>query len=238
MLSAENLRKAYAGRPAVDGVSLTVARGEIVGLLGPNGAGKTTTFCMLIGRFPPDGGTVSLNGDDITALPMYARARRGLVYLPQESSVFAGLSVADNLRAVLEFLPLDRPDRERRCRQALERLGLAALADRRAGTLSGGERRRLEIARSLVLDPSFLLLDEPFSGVDPLTIEDLRLIIAGLAAEGIGILITDHNVRDTLAITSRAYLVFQGRVLFAGTGPELVGNPAARRFYLGDGFTL
>jgi len=238
MLSAENLRKRYHGKPAVDNISLTVEPGEIVGLLGPNGAGKTTTFYILVGWLPPDEGKVYLNGQEITSLPMYRRARLGLGYLPQEPSVFRKMSVADNLTAVLEFQPISKEEQKIRRDQALKKIGLTALAARIAETLSGGERRKVEIARSLVLNPSFLLLDEPFSGIDPITIEDLRGTIRRLADEGIGILITDHNVRETLTVTNRSYLIFQGKTLLSGSSQELVEHPEARRFYLGQSFTL
>ena len=238
MLSADNLRKQYHGKPAVDNISLKVEPGEIVGLLGPNGAGKTTTFYILVGWLPPDEGKVSLNGQEITSLPMYRRARLGLGYLPQEPSVFRKMSVADNLTAVLEFQPISKEEQKIRRDQALKKIGLTALAARTAETLSGGERRKVEIARSLVLNPSFLLLDEPFSGIDPITIEDLRGTIRRLADDGIGILITDHNVRETLAITNRSYLIFQGKTLLPGSSQELVEHPEARRFYLGESFTL
>ena len=238
MLTAEKLEKTYHGKNVVNGVSLAVGPGETVGLLGPNGAGKTTTFHMIVGWIPPSGGGVFLDGRDITRLPMFRRARLGLAYLPQEPSVFRKMTVAENLQAVLEFMPLSRAEQRARQAETLAKLGLESLAGRSALNLSGGERRRVEIARSLLLKPSFLLLDEPFSGIDPITISDLRNIIRGLAADGIGILITDHNVRETLSITDRSYLIFQGRVLFSGSSPELVANPAARRFYLGESFTL
>jgi len=238
MLSAENLFKSYHDKPAVNGISFTVGKGEIVGLLGPNGAGKTTTFYLLVGWLRPDRGSVRLGDEEITRLPMYRRARLGLGYLPQEPSVFRKLTVEDNLTAVLQFQPLSAKEQKTRRLEVLEKMGLTSLSSQIAGTLSGGERRKVEIARSLVLNPAYLLLDEPFSGIDPITIEDIRGIIQNLARSGIGILITDHNVRETLSITDRSYLVFQGKILISGSGTELVKNPEARRFYLGETFTL
>ncbi len=237
-LQAAELRKAYRGRKVVDDVSLEIRQGEVVGLLGPNGAGKTTTFYILVGLARPDYGRVLLDGDDITDLPMYLRARGGISYLPQEPSVFRKMTVEENLLAVLETLSLTPEQRRERAEELLAQMGLEGVRYSRAYVLSGGERRRLEIARSLVLSPSFVLLDEPFAGIDPLTVVDIQKIIADLSASGIGVLVTDHNVRDTLAVTSRAYIITGGRILAAGTPAELSANPDVRRIYLGEGFRL
>src|ERR1700685_1342514 len=235
---AVDLSKSYRGRKVVDDVNLEVSQGEVVGLLGPNGAGKTTTFYILVGLARPDAGRVLLNGDDITDLPMYLRARSGISYLPQEPSVFRQLTVEQNLLAVLETLPL-KPDQTRdRLEELLAQMGLQTVRLSRAYTLSGGERRRLEIARSLVLEPAFLLLDEPFSGIDPLTVVDIQKIIADLSKASIGVLITDHNVPETLAVSDRAYILHGGKILFAGTPAELSANPEVRRVYLGGNFRL
>jgi len=233
-----DLSKSYRGRKVVDDLDLEVDEGEVVGLLGPNGAGKTTTFYILVGLTRPDAGRVVLNGDDITDLPMYLRARSGISYLPQEPSVFRNLTVEQNLLAVLETLPLTAQQQRDRLEELLSQMGLGTVRANRAYTLSGGERRRLEIARSLVLEPSFVLLDEPFSGIDPLTVVDIQKIIADLSRAGIGILITDHNVRETLAVTDRAYILQGGRVFRAGTPNELSADPEVRRVYLGDRFRL
>jgi lipopolysaccharide export system ATP-binding protein len=237
-LQAVDLSKSYKGRRIVDDLDLEVDRGEVVGLLGPNGAGKTTTFYILVGLARPDAGRVLLDGEDITDLPMYLRARSGISYLPQEPSVFRQLTVEENLLAVLETLPLT-PERQReRLEELLAQMGLETVRLSRAYTLSGGERRRLEIARSLVLDPSFILLDEPFSGIDPLTVVDIQRIIADLSRAGIGILITDHNVPETLAVADRAYILNSGRILCAGTPDELSSDAEVRRVYLGANFRL
>ena len=233
-----DLSKSYRGRKVVDDLDLEVDEGEVVGLLGPNGAGKTTTFYILVGLTRPDAGRVLLNGDDITDLPMYLRARSGISYLPQEPSVFRNLTVEQNLLAVLETLPLTAQQQRDRLEELLSQMGLGTVRSNRAYTLSGGERRRLEIARSLVLEPSFVLLDEPFSGIDPLTVVDIQKIIADLSRAGIGILITDHNVRETLAVTDRAYILQGGRVFRAGTPSELSADAEVRRVYLGDHFRL
>ena len=237
-LQAADLSKAYRGRKVVDEVSLDIHQGEVVGLLGPNGAGKTTTFYILVGLARPDYGRVLLDGEDITDLPMYLRARSGISYLPQEPSVFRKLTVEANLMAVLETLPLTTDQRRDRVEELLAQMGLEGVRESKAYVLSGGERRRLEIARSLVLSPSFVLLDEPFSGIDPLTVVDIQKIIADLSAAGIGVLVTDHNVRETLAVTNRAYIISDGKILFAGTPAELSTNADVRRIYLGESFRL
>ena len=237
-LQAAELRKAYRGRKVVDDVTLEIRQGEVVGLLGPNGAGKTTTFYILVGLTRPDYGRVLLDGEDITDLPMYLRARGGISYLPQEPSVFRKMTVEENLLAVLETLSLTPEQRRERVEELLTQMGLEGIRYSQAYVLSGGERRRLEIARSLVLSPSFVLLDEPFAGIDPLTVVDIQKIIADLSAAGIGVLVTDHNVRDTLAVTSRAYIISSGKILAAGTPAELSAHPDVRRIYLGEGFRL
>lgn len=237
-LQAAELRKSYRGRKVVDNVNLEIQQGEVVGLLGPNGAGKTTTFYILVGLARPDYGRVLLDGEDITDLPMYLRARSGISYLPQEPSVFRKLTVEENLLAVLETLPLTPEQRRDRVEELLAQMGLEGVRNSHAHVLSGGERRRLEIARSLVLSPSFILLDEPFSGIDPLTVVDIQKIIADLSAAGIGVLVTDHNVRETLAVTHRAYIISDGKILFAGTPVALSTNADVRRIYLGESFRL
>jgi len=237
-LQAVDLTKSYRGRRVVDNVSLEMQQGEVVGLLGPNGAGKTTTFYILVGLARPDYGRVLLDSDDITDLPMYLRARGGMSYLPQEPSVFRKLTTEENLMAVLETLSLTPEQRRDRVEELLAQMGLEGVRDSQAHVLSGGERRRLEIARSLVLSPSFVLLDEPFAGIDPLTVVDIQKIIAELAAAGIGVLVTDHNVRDTLAVTDRAYIITDGKILAAGTPAELSANTDVRRVYLGESFRL
>jgi lipopolysaccharide export system ATP-binding protein len=238
VLEADELRKSYRGRTVVAGVTLRVEGGEVVGLLGPNGAGKTTTFSMVVGLVAPDGGRVRLDGDDVTGLPMFRRARRGMGYLPQEASVFRKLTALDNLLAILETLALTREQREEKAHLLLDRFKLSHLAHAVADTLSGGERRRLEIARALTLTPRFILLDEPFAGIDPITVVDLQQVIRDLAAGGIGVLITDHNVRDTLAITDRAYIISAGAIFRAGSPDALSSDPEVRRVYLGDRFRL
>jgi len=237
-LTAVDLSKTYRGRKVVDNVSLNVAPGEVVGLLGPNGAGKTTTFHILVGLTRADSGRVMLNGHDLSDFPMYLRARHGLSYLPQEPSVFRKLSVEENILAVLETLELDAPHRRERLEELLELMGLAHLRRQMADTLSGGERRRLEIARALVLSPSFILLDEPFSGIDPITVLDIQKIVRDLKDSGIGVLVTDHNVRETLRVTDRAYIIHNGRIFRSGTPAELGNDPEVRRIYLGDHFQL
>ena len=237
-LTAADLSKSYRGRKVVDGVSLTIAPGEVVGLLGPNGAGKTTTFHILVGLTRPDAGRVTLNGTDLTDFPMYLRARHGLGYLPQEPSVFRRLTVEENILAVLETLPLSGGKRRERLEELLGLMGLAHLRRHPSYTLSGGERRRVEIARTLVISPSFILLDEPFSGIDPVTVLDIQKIVRDLQQRGIGVLVTDHNVRETLRVTDRAYIIHNGRIFRSGTPEALAGDPEVRRIYLGDNFQL
>jgi lipopolysaccharide export system ATP-binding protein len=237
-LRAVDLEKSYGRKKVVDRVSVRVEEGEIVGLLGPNGAGKTTTFSMILGLVPLDGGRVLLRDEDITDRPMYLRARKGLVLLPQEPSAFRKLTVAENLLAVLETRMPGAGARAARASAALEEFGLAKLAGAKALTLSGGERRRLEIARAMVMDPDFVLLDEPFTGIDPLSVRDLQAIIRALRAKGLGVLLTDHAVRETLAITDRAYIIEGGRVLAEGRPEEIVSSGEVRKRYLGDEFRL
>jgi lipopolysaccharide export system ATP-binding protein len=237
-LQAVDLSKSYRGRKVVDDVELEIGQGEVVGLLGPNGAGKTTTFYILVGLARPDSGRVLLNDDEITDLPMYLRARSGISYLPQEPSVFRQLTSEENLLAVLETLPLTPEQQRDRLEELLVQMGLETVRTSKAYTLSGGERRRLEIARSLTLQPSFVLLDEPFSGIDPLTVKDLQGTIRDLAKSGIGVLITDHNVRETLSVTDRAYILKSGKIFRKGRPDELSNDAEVRRVYLGDHFRL
>jgi lipopolysaccharide export system ATP-binding protein len=237
-LQAVDLSKSYRGRKVVDDVELEIGQGEVVGLLGPNGAGKTTTFYIMVGLARPDSGRVLLNDEEITDLPMYLRARSGISYLPQEPSVFRQLTSEENLLAVLETLPLTPEQQRDRLEELLMQMGLETVRTSKAYTLSGGERRRLEIARSLTLQPSFILLDEPFSGIDPLTVKDLQEIIRDLAKSGIGVLITDHNVRETLSVTDRAYILKSGKIFRKGRPEELSNDPEVRRVYLGDHFRL
>ncbi|OGL04221.1 MAG: LPS export ABC transporter ATP-binding protein [Candidatus Rokubacteria bacterium RIFCSPLOWO2_02_FULL_68_19] len=237
-LIAQGLLKRFGPRRVVDTVSFDIQRGEVVGLLGPNGAGKTTSFYMMVGLLKPDGGGIFLEGEEITDLPMYKRCRMGIGYLPQESSVFRKLTVEENLLAILETLDLSHSERVDRLRELLQELDLAPLARHKAFTLSGGERRRLEITRALITSPRYLLLDEPFTGIDPIAIGDIQEIVARLRERGIGILITDHNVRETLAITDRAYVLYDGKILASGTAMELAQNPTAREIYLGEKFSL
>lgn len=238
LLTASHLSKSYNKRTVVNDVSLTVNRGEIVGLLGPNGAGKTTSFYMIAGLVQPDQGTVTIDGNDVTRLPMHRRARLGLGYLPQEESIFRNLSVYDNLLAILETQKeLNRSQRRERTEQLLERFGITKLAKSLAITLSGGEKRRLSIARSLCTDPKIIMLDEPFAGVDPLAVEDIQRIVRELREQdNLAILITDHSVRETLSIVDRAFLIHDGRVILQGTSEEIVNNPIARQNYLGENF--
>ncbi len=237
-LEAVGLIKTYAGRAVVSGVSLEVGAGEIVGLLGPNGAGKTTTFSIVVGLVRPDAGTVRLGDRDLTDLPMYRRARAGISYLPQEPSVFRKMTVEENLLAILETLDLSRGERQERADSLLAEFGLETLRTHRAYTLSGGERRRVEIARSLVLEPEFLLLDEPFAGIDPLAVLDIQAIARRLASSGIGVLVTDHNVRETLSIVDRAYIINAGEILRAGTPLALSSDAVVKKIYLGEAFQL
>jgi lipopolysaccharide export system ATP-binding protein len=238
VLSTVDLTKSYKGRKVVDGISLRIEEGEVVGLLGPNGAGKTTSFYIIVGLIRADAGQVLLDGEDLTELPMYLRARAGISYLPQEPSIFRKLTAEENIMAVLETLPLTAHQRRERLEELLEELGLQQVRRSYGYLLSGGERRRVEIARSLVISPSFVLLDEPFSGIDPLTVIDIQNIILDLKQSGIGILLTDHNVRETLQVTDRAYIISSGRIFRAGT-PQMLGNdPEVKRIYLGDNFRL
>ncbi|MGH7353800.1 MAG: LPS export ABC transporter ATP-binding protein [Candidatus Rokuibacteriota bacterium] len=236
-LVAHRLEKWFRSRKVVDNVSLDIQRGEVVGLLGPNGAGKTTSFYMMVGLLPTDGGRIVLEGQEISALPMYQRCRMGIGYLPQESSIFR-LTVEENLLALLETLDLTGVQRRHRARELLAELDLTALAPYPAYTLSGGERRRLEITRALCTNPRYLLLDEPFTGIDPIAIAEIQEIIARLRDRSIGILVTDHNVRETLAITDRAYILYDGKILVAGTASEIAAHPVAREIYLGEKFAL
>ncbi len=237
-LRAEKLVKIYSKRTVVNEVSLYLKQGEIVGLLGPNGAGKTTTFYMITGMIRPTRGTILLDGQDITALPMYKRARLGVGYLSQEPSIFRKLTVAENVMAILETMPLSREERKQRLDELLSDLNISHLANNRAYTLSGGERRRAEITRALVTKPKFILLDEPFAGIDPIAVEDIQNIVRGLVKKGIGVLITDHNVHETLSITDRAYLLYEGVVLKSGSSEFLANDPETRRLYLGEKFRL
>jgi lipopolysaccharide export system ATP-binding protein len=237
-LAARHLTKRYDKRAVVNDVTLTVDQGEIVGLLGPNGAGKTTTFHMIVGMTRPNEGRILLGDDDITRLPMYKRARRGVGYLAQETSVFRELTVEENLHAVLEFQSLSSPERTARVESLIEEFGLDRVRDSKGYSLSGGERRRTEIARALSTQPRFFLLDEPFAGVDPIAVEDIQEIVADLQERGIGVLITDHNVHETLAITDRAYLLYEGQILKQGTAEELAADPEVRKRYLGEKFSL
>jgi lipopolysaccharide export system ATP-binding protein len=237
-LQAESVTKSYTGRRVVNRVNLAVNGGEVVGLLGPNGAGKTTTFHMMVGLVHPDEGKVILNGDDLTALPIYQRARAGLSYLPQESSVFRRLTVEENLLAILETLDLSEEEQRDRADRLMRMLGVFELAKQKAVTLSGGERRRVEIARALVLSPFFILLDEPFTGIDPIAVAEIQKIVRKLTTSGIGVLITDHNVRETLGICDRAYIINEGQVLEEGSPETIATSPRARQVYLGEGFRL
>ena len=238
LLRAYDLRKVYRGRAVVDGVSIEVAQGEVVGLLGPNGAGKTTTFYLVVGLTPPDSGSVHLGADEITALPMYLRAQRGLSYLPQEPSVFRRLTVENNLRAIFETLDLSHGEQERRIDRLIQEFKLERVRKSAGYMLSGGERRRVEIARALAIKPAFILLDEPFAGIDPIAVLDIQGIIRHLKQMGIGVLITDHNVRETLKITDRAYIINNGGILRAGSPTQLSEDPQVRKIYLGEEFRL
>jgi lipopolysaccharide export system ATP-binding protein len=238
LLRADGLIKSYGGRRVVNEVSIEVHAGEVVGLLGPNGAGKTTTFYLMVGLTHPDSGTVSLNGEDITELPMYERARRGIGYLPQEASIFRKLTVEENILAILETLDLGAEERAQRLVRLLEELGITRLAKNKAISLSGGERRRVEITRALVISPAFMLLDEPFAGIDPIAVVDIQGIVTQLKERGIGVLITDHNVRETLGICDRAYILNEGAVLEEGVPARIAASRQAREIYLGEKFRL
>ncbi|RKY33030.1 MAG: LPS export ABC transporter ATP-binding protein [Candidatus Omnitrophota bacterium] len=237
-LEIKGLSKSYDGKQVVKNVNLEVRRSEIVGLLGPNGAGKTTTFYMVVGIIPPSSGSIIFDNYDLTKLPIHIRSRYGIGYLAQEPSIFRKLSVEENIMSVLEILPLSRSERKRRLKSLLEELNIAHLAKSKAYTLSGGERRRLEITRALVTNPSFILLDEPFSGIDPIVVNEAQEIIKELKEKGLGILLTDHNVRETLSITDRAYLIAEGRILISGSANDLINNPKAREIYLGEKFQM
>jgi lipopolysaccharide export system ATP-binding protein len=238
-LSTQEVCKSYRGRRVVNGVNLNIEQGEVVGLLGPNGAGKTTTFYMVVGLTPPDEGRVLMDGEEITRVPMYLRARHyGISYLPQEASVFRKLTVEENILAVLEAQPMSGHERRERTERLIEQLGLGVIRKNKGYALSGGERRRVEIARSLCISPRFILLDEPFSGIDPIAVLDLQKIIFDLKSSGIGILVTDHNVRETLSVTDRAYIINEGRIFRTGTPEQLGGDPEVRRVYLGESFSL
>jgi len=237
-LACEGLAKIYGKRRVVADVSMSVDRGEIVGLLGPNGAGKTTCFYMIVGMIRPEGGRVTLDGDDITGLPMYKRARKGIGYLPQEASVFRKMTVEQNLLAILETLDISKSERKERLEKLLNELNIEHLRKSYGYQLSGGERRRVEITRSLVTEPSFMLLDEPFAGIDPIAVADLQGIVSDLRRRGLGVLITDHNVRETLSITDRAYIMYEGSIKRSGTADELASDPVVREIYLGEAFRL
>ena len=238
LLRAENLLKRYKKRAVVQGVSIEVRQGEVVGLLGPNGAGKTTTFYMIVGMIRPTGGKVFVDDTEITDIAMYKRARMGIGYLPQEASVFRKMSVEENILAVLQMMDMSNADRKRKCDQLMVDFNISHIAQSKGYTLSGGERRRTEIARSLATDPTFILLDEPFAGIDPIAVEEIMKTVATLKRRGIGVLVTDHNVHETLSVTDRAYLLFEGEILKAGTSEYLANDPEARKLYLGEKFKL
>jgi len=238
VLQTEKLVKEYGGRAVVNGVDINCREGEIVGLLGPNGAGKTTSFYMIVGLVRPNSGRIVFKGQDVSDMAMHKRARLGMGYLPQEESIFRKLSVEDNIMAILETMPMNKAQRKERCEELLEQFGITHVRKQLALTLSGGEKRRLTIARSLVTKPSLLMLDEPFSGVDPIAVSDVQKIVSDLRKLGLAILITDHNVRETLSIVDRAYLIFEGRVLMEGSKEFLINNPEARRLYLGENFSM
>ncbi|MCD6160965.1 MAG: LPS export ABC transporter ATP-binding protein [candidate division Zixibacteria bacterium] len=237
-ISSDNLVKIYRKKAVVKGISFSISSGEIVGLLGPNGAGKTTTFYMITGLIKPNSGRVLYDKQDITKLPMYRRARQGIGYLPQEPSIFRKMTVAQNIMAVLEYMPISKDQRKEKLAHLLDDLDIKHIADSMGYNLSGGERRRVEIARALVAEPKFILLDEPFSGIDPITVEEIQKIIYRLRDKGLGILVTDHNVRETLSITDRAYIIYEGEILKSGTAQFLANDPEARKIYLGEKFQL
>ena len=237
-LASDKLVKIYRKRYVVNDVSMSVSAGEIVGLLGPNGAGKTTSFYMITGLIKPNAGRVLFNDEDITRLPMYSRARKGIGYLPQEPSIFRKLTVAENIMAILEYLPLSKAERKSRLEQLMTDLDIGHIAKSKGYNLSGGERRRVEIARALVTEPKFMLLDEPFAGIDPIAVADLQRSVAKLKQRGLGVLITDHNVRETLSITDRAYIMYEGRIELSGSAAEIVDNSKAKEIYLGESFRL
>lgn len=238
LLRATGLRKVYRKRAVVDGVDLELRQGEVVGLLGPNGAGKTTSFYIIVGFIRPDTGRVDLDGKDISGLPMYRRARLGIAYLPQESSIFRKLTVEENILAILETLKIPGAERRRRLDELIDLMGVGHIRKSRGYQLSGGERRRVEIARALVTQPKFILLDEPFAGIDPIAVADLQRAVSQLRTQGLGILITDHNVRETLSITDRAYILYEGRIELAGSAAEIVASDKAKAIYLGESFRL
>lgn len=238
VITTDNLVKIYNTRHVVDGVSISVEQGSVVGLLGPNGAGKTTTFYMIVGIEKPDAGTVMLDGKDISAMPMYERARAGIGYLPQEASIFSKMTVEDNIMAILETTDLNASEREAKMNALLDEFRLNHVRKSEGKALSGGERRRVEIARALATDPAFILLDEPFAGIDPIAVADIQGMIAHLAQRGIGVLITDHNVRETLSIVDKAYILAEGHILLHGNSETIVNDPVARKYYLGDNFSM
>ena len=238
VITTDNLVKIYNTRHVVDGVSISVEQGSVVGLLGPNGAGKTTTFYMIVGIEKPDAGTVMLDGKDISAMPMYQRARAGIGYLPQEASIFSKMTVEDNIMAILETTDLNASEREAKMNALLDEFRLNHVRKSEGKALSGGERRRVEIARALATDPAFILLDEPFAGIDPIAVADIQGMIAHLAQRGIGVLITDHNVRETLSIVDKAYILAEGHILLHGDSETIANDPVARRYYLGDNFSM
>lgn len=238
VITTDNLVKIYNTRHVVDGVSISVEQGSVVGLLGPNGAGKTTTFYMIVGIEKPDAGTVMLDGQDISAMPMYQRARAGIGYLPQEASIFSKMTVEDNIMAILETTDLNASEREVKMNALLDEFRLNHVRKSEGKALSGGERRRVEIARALATDPAFILLDEPFAGIDPIAVADIQGMIAHLAQRGIGVLITDHNVRETLSIVDKAYILAEGHILLHGDSETIANDPVARKYYLGDNFSM
>lgn len=238
IIKTDNLVKNYSGRNVVDGVSITVEQGSIVGLLGPNGAGKTTTFYMIVGIEKPDSGTVMIDGQDISSIPMYERARAGIGYLPQEASIFGKMTVEENIMAILETTSLSSAERVQKMNDLIEEFHIGHIRKSKGNALSGGERRRVEIARALATDPTFILLDEPFAGIDPIAVADIQGMIAHLAKRGIGILITDHNVRETLSIVDKAYILANGKILLHGDSETIANDPVARKYYLGDNFSM